>query len=232
MKKKMMGILIVLLCMAQVMPVSAQIRTMPDHAQFDAEYYAANNPDVVRLIGTDEAVLYQHYVTFGCKEGRRPYAPTVCRLSTKQPYIFTMDDGNVFDATYYLAMNPDVYNYGITTVEGAYAHYINNGKAEGRKASANNTIQGGTYANDSDYNKFKFAVLYEMRNQSKVSNFVDAYSYYKVTDKNRMFYTLMLTTLATELTHDFPKDTFTTAMFDAGTDGTQMGITYSRYPSK
>ncbi len=37
---------------------------------FDANFYAQKYPDVVAVVGTDPGALYQHYVTFGCKEGR------------------------------------------------------------------------------------------------------------------------------------------------------------------
>ena len=37
---------------------------------FDANYYANKYPDVVAELGNDEAVLYQHYITFGANEGR------------------------------------------------------------------------------------------------------------------------------------------------------------------
>lgn len=40
---------------------------------FDAEYYAAHNPDVVAVFGADAGVLFQHYVAFGQAEGRLPY---------------------------------------------------------------------------------------------------------------------------------------------------------------
>lgn len=43
---------------------------MPDGNIFDAEFYAANNPDVVTALGNDEDVLYMHYVKFGKKERR------------------------------------------------------------------------------------------------------------------------------------------------------------------
>ncbi|MCD8222656.1 MAG: hypothetical protein LUD07_10860 [Clostridiales bacterium] len=46
---------------------------MPDGQTFDAEYYAAVNPDVAAAIGTDEAALYNHYVQFGKAEGRLAY---------------------------------------------------------------------------------------------------------------------------------------------------------------
>lgn len=39
-------------------------------ASFDADYYAANNPDVVLALGTDPQALYDHYVAFGKIEGR------------------------------------------------------------------------------------------------------------------------------------------------------------------
>ena len=32
---------------------------------FDSEYYAAKNPDVVAILGTDANALLQHYISFG-----------------------------------------------------------------------------------------------------------------------------------------------------------------------
>ncbi len=52
----------------------AQVKTMPDGTQFDAEYYASQNPDVVAALGNSEAALYQHYVQHGKAEGRAPVA--------------------------------------------------------------------------------------------------------------------------------------------------------------
>ncbi|MCR5102393.1 MAG: L,D-transpeptidase [Butyrivibrio sp.] len=39
-------------------------------ADFDANYYAKKYPDVVNELGSDPAVLYDHYVNFGVNEGR------------------------------------------------------------------------------------------------------------------------------------------------------------------
>ncbi|MBR5635950.1 MAG: L,D-transpeptidase, partial [Pseudobutyrivibrio sp.] len=39
-------------------------------ANFDAEYYAANNPDVVLIYGTQPEVLFDHYINYGKAEGR------------------------------------------------------------------------------------------------------------------------------------------------------------------
>lgn len=45
------------------------------YVTFDAEYYAANNPDVVAALGKDADVLLQHYITSGQYEGRYCCAP-------------------------------------------------------------------------------------------------------------------------------------------------------------
>lgn len=42
--------------------------------KFDPAFYAATYPDVVTVLGTDVNVLYNHYLTYGQKEGRLPYA--------------------------------------------------------------------------------------------------------------------------------------------------------------
>lgn len=55
--------------------VSAAPQKMSDGGIFDAEYYAAQNQDVVNAFGTSDAsVLYNHYKCFGEAEGRKPYA--------------------------------------------------------------------------------------------------------------------------------------------------------------
>lgn len=42
--------------------------------KFDPAFYAATYPDVVAVLGTDVNALYDHYLTYGQKEGRMPYA--------------------------------------------------------------------------------------------------------------------------------------------------------------
>lgn len=42
--------------------------------KFDPSFYAATYPDVVAVLGTDVNALYNHYLTYGQKEGRMPYA--------------------------------------------------------------------------------------------------------------------------------------------------------------
>lgn len=45
--------------------------------KFDPVFYAAAYPDVVAVLGTDANALYNHYITYGQKEGRIPYEGAV-----------------------------------------------------------------------------------------------------------------------------------------------------------
>ncbi len=78
MKKKLKRILMITLTITMLsgagMTVCAAPKTMPDGNLFDAEFYAAENPDVAAVLGTEEDALYQHYLLFGASEGRLPYA--------------------------------------------------------------------------------------------------------------------------------------------------------------
>ena len=100
--------------------------TMPDGTVFDAEYYAANNPDVVAVYGTNADALYRHYVTYGKKEGRLPYAGAGNTTSV------TTQDDSLFDAAYYAANNPDVVAIYGTNADALYQHYVTYGQKEGR----------------------------------------------------------------------------------------------------
>lgn len=91
-------------------------------AIFDAEYYAAHNPDVVAAVGTDPMALYMHFVTTGVNEGRFGNA--------------------TFNAAAYKAANPDLAD----TLGGdlaAYAnHYMTVGQAEGRSTGISSGSNG------------------------------------------------------------------------------------------
>ena len=79
-----------------------------DAGSFDPVYYAALYPDVAAVVGTSPEALYSHYVNFGQKEGRIPYAgasrgeavngtvdPTVTTDTAVQtPVQTTVDIGN------------------------------------------------------------------------------------------------------------------------------------------
>lgn len=105
--------------------------TMPDGQTFDGAYYAAMNPDVVRAIGADVSVLYQHYLKYGKAEGRKPYggAPSTGTTTASASTSGYQDD---FDPTYYANNNPDVVAAVGNDPNALYQHYLAYGKAEGR----------------------------------------------------------------------------------------------------
>lgn len=124
-KKWIMSLLIAVLTATSAMPVFAAPKQMADGNMFDAQYYAENNTDVAAVLGTDENLLYMHYVNAGKLEGRKPFA-----------------DGEVlpkFDAVYYAANNPDVAAVLGTDETVLYNHYVNSGKMEGRIPCENGT---------------------------------------------------------------------------------------------
>ncbi|MBO4900279.1 MAG: hypothetical protein J5509_08295 [Lachnospiraceae bacterium] len=75
MKKKITALcLMILLTLSYSISAFAAPKTMSDGQLFDAEYYADNNPDVVKALGSTEEALYKHYIEHGKAEGRLPYA--------------------------------------------------------------------------------------------------------------------------------------------------------------
>lgn len=75
MKKKIKKII---MTFAMVLMVMAAVKATTIEAKaaglFDPVYYAQTYPDVAAALGTDATALYNHYVNFGQKEGRIPYA--------------------------------------------------------------------------------------------------------------------------------------------------------------
>ena len=113
-----MSLIVGVFTLTAAMPVLAAPKQMSDGNMFDAEYYAASNPDVAAVFGTDENMLYSHYVNCGKIEGRKPFAEGA--VTPK------------FDAVYYAKNNPDVVAVLGTGETMLYNHYINCGKTEGR----------------------------------------------------------------------------------------------------
>lgn len=81
---------------------------------FDAETYKRNNPDVVKALGTDENVLYNHWIEYGINEGRK--------------------GSNIFDVKYYIDRYPDIQEFYADTYMDAYKHFITMGYKNGRIA--------------------------------------------------------------------------------------------------
>lgn len=88
---------------------------------FNAAYYLANNPDLVRA-GLTVDNVEQHYLQYGAAESVNPG-------STRQPNPW-------FNADFYLRSNPDLIQAGLTLAD-ALAHYAQYGVYEGRVFSTN-----------------------------------------------------------------------------------------------
>jgi len=104
MKKRIITTLLVaVLGLSSSITAFAAPKTMPDGNVFDAEYYANTYQDVKEALGTDEAVLYKHYLDYGKNEGRKPVADgqqsltqssTVNQISLSSGLTFEESDRN------------------------------------------------------------------------------------------------------------------------------------------
>lgn len=120
-KQWMLGIIFILFCVSAVMvrPVHVEAASQSEQnayrAVFDASYYYNANPDVAAVCGTDEALLFKHFVIFGVSEGRSASAE----------------------------FNPQAYRQRYTDLQQAFGnnmaayctHYIVYGRSEGRCAT-------------------------------------------------------------------------------------------------
>ena len=104
MKKKIKKII---MTFAMVLMVMAAVKATTIEAKaaglFDPIYYAQTYPDVAAVLGTDAEALYNHYVNFGQKEDRIPYAGAqpgevvdgIANVATETPVTpATVDIGN------------------------------------------------------------------------------------------------------------------------------------------
>lgn len=73
--KNLVAVIMMALVLAGVTGGIAMLQhSLAAPGQFDPIYYAQTYPDVAAALGTDATALYNHYVNFGQKEGRIPYA--------------------------------------------------------------------------------------------------------------------------------------------------------------
>ena len=71
---------------APVITTGSSVKVMPDGNLFDAVFYAKEYPDVAAVLGTDELVLYNHYLMCGIFEGRLPYEVTSQEAKNQEIY--------------------------------------------------------------------------------------------------------------------------------------------------
>ena len=100
-------------------PFLSPTAATPSDPIFDAAWYLAHNPDVAAA----HVDPFQHYMTFGWREGRDP-----------SPYFHTV---------YYLNQNPDVAAAGVNPL----THFETNGFAEGRDPSVDFSLAAYRAAN-------------------------------------------------------------------------------------
>lgn len=81
---------------------------------FNPSHYAAYNTDLKTVFGTDAKKLFNHFITYGMKEGRKAIKG--------------------FDPKKYKEYNPDLSKTFGNTYTKYYQHYIKYGKKEGRRA--------------------------------------------------------------------------------------------------
>ncbi len=99
---------------------------------YDGEFYAQANPDVAAAFDGNSALMLQHFVECGMREGRQASAG--------------------FDLNVYRANNGDVAAAFGSDNASYYMHYINCGNAEGRVAAGNSGGQNGGVTEDNlDY---------------------------------------------------------------------------------
>ena len=79
---------------------------------FNAAYYAAKHSDVKNVYGDDAQGLYDHFLTYGIKEGRQA--------------------SPIFSVSHYLSQNSDLKSAYGTDNEKALTHFINTGSNEAR----------------------------------------------------------------------------------------------------
>lgn len=135
---------------------------------FDAKYYAEKYEDLKAAFGDNEELLYQHYITYGIKEGRvasalfnvQKYRDLYADLeaaygddwnSYAEHYLnFGLnegrDGGGEFDAVSYADRYADLYAAYGYDIEALYAHYQTYGMEEGRNASSQAVINESNVA--------------------------------------------------------------------------------------
>ncbi len=110
---------------------------------FDAEFYAERNPDVVAAYGNDPMALKRHYLQFGVADTVFSGDDTQGRLGNLNQVVAPPEE--TFDGAFYAASNPDVVGVYGSAPDRLYRHFLDYGQAEGRlgKASSGDSGDGG-----------------------------------------------------------------------------------------
>lgn len=127
-----------------------------DGKAFDPWSYAALNPDLHAVFGTNLRALADHYATAGRNESRQASGFDPWSYAASNPDVFAAHGADVqaltthyiafgrnegrtqsaFDPWSYAASNPDLFAAFGTDTQALTAHYLSNGRAEGRVIGA------------------------------------------------------------------------------------------------
>lgn len=108
-------------------------------SSFDVNSYRLQYADLRGVYGNDLKSYYTHYINYGRKEGR---VATGCTTLQGGTTVYrSVNYAAVYDFSYYVANNPDVYRaYGNDDV-AVLQHFVNHGMQEGRRACAGFSVQ-------------------------------------------------------------------------------------------
>lgn len=150
-------IIVSALCLTFLFSIGPGMTVHAENPAFDASYYAAVYPDVTAALGTNPQTLLEHYLNYGIKEGRLPYAgaapgAAVNALAANNTTPDTAASGLTansttpdaaanghapdFDPVFYAAAYPDVAAACGTDPQALLNHYLKYGKKEGRLSHA------------------------------------------------------------------------------------------------
>ncbi len=105
---------------------------------FDVRSYINSYKDLRVAFGEDAAKYYNHYMTYGLKENRKPYGEKT--LQNPVTVSGGRDYSLVYDYNFYINRYADLKNYAATKIAPDVAlieHFVKYGMGERRQASAN-----------------------------------------------------------------------------------------------
>ena len=111
---KILAVLLSLALLISLLPITAKATVSTD-ITFDAEFYLNKYSDLRAAFGNDYDAAYNHFLTYGIKEGRQA--------------------SPIFDVVYYLNQYKDLQVAFGNNYESAYNHFLTYGIKEGRRSS-------------------------------------------------------------------------------------------------
>lgn len=132
------------LAAATAMTIAAPLSVLAAPKDFDAKFYAQQNPDVVAQVGNDPAALAKHFDEHGQKEGRAYNLENAKELFI-QKAIAQYGNGKglsrLFNAKFYAEKNPDIVAKLGTDPLILFEHFLRFGLEENRMPSEHVTAQ-------------------------------------------------------------------------------------------